>query len=273
MNKNELQQAIAFLFEDGIELGFEMYLLLKSDDGLVIKQADLGDEGLANEIKVGFLEYVQGRTIENEEAQVKPLSELNTAATTIHSYDLGDLPEGLEIINEELDSETLETFRFEENELSEIKAFLIKISSVESNVVLYKHHSHLNLITQKNGIFMTSRNERFVKPNDDQGILRFSFTMDFLKIGEDVLVYDLKCLQSNFNFNRILISKAEEQIDEIEALGFIDNVEELRDFVSEKSGAKKVLKLKKDSPVLKMPFNDIKNFVKNDKYLKTRFHF
>ena len=273
MDKNQLEETLSFLFEDDLEIGFEMYLVLDSQNEEIIRQADLGDGELSREIKNGFLTYLRGRTFENPEAEVLPMSVLNEAKTTIHHYDLGQVPDGLEVMDIELDSDSIVNFNFDDNSLTEVKAFLIKFTSVNENVVLYKQHYNLNLLKQSNGIFIFRDDERFAKPGNDQGILRFSFTLDFLKVDDDLFIYDLKCLEREFNFNDILVNNATNQIKEIGDLGFVENIDFLQDLTSDKSGARKVLKLRRDSPVLQMDFRDIKNFVQGNDYLKRRLKF
>lgn len=270
MNKQKLQKELTFLIEEKNELGFEMYLLLKNKQ---IKIVDIGDDNLATEIKNGFREYINERTFVNENAAVLPLSQLDDTPSSIHHYDMSDLPEGLDVLNRNFDPENTEIFNFNNDNLNNVEAYLLKFSSIESNVVLYKQHSQLNLLKQKNGIFMFGSNDRFIKPENSQSILRFSFTMDFLKVKDEIFVYDLRCLEREFKFTKIIIHNANKRLDDIDHLGIVDNIDELRNFVNDKSGAKKVLNLDRNSPVLKMPFDDIKRFVKNDEYLKKRFKF
>src|SRR5690606_34407585 len=184
---------------------------------------------------------------------------LDSGNITNQFYDLEGGPDRLDVIHTPLSTALVPVFNFNADALSKVNAFLIKLSSVDSNVVLYKNHSHLNLLKQKNGVFFVKDNERFVKPQE--GILRFSFTIDFLKIGDALFVYDSKCLQREFKFNDILIHNAQNRVQELDELDFVDNIEELEEFVSEKSGATKMLKLKRDSPVMQMQFNDVKSFV------------
>ena len=198
MNRPELQEAIAFLFEPNAVIGLELYLILDTDTGVQIKKANLGDGNLPNEVKNGFLAYLNGRTIQNNDAEVLPLSELNPERTTIHHYDFKDLPDGLDIINAELTPEEIETFNFDDDTLDDVDAFLIKLSSVDNNVVLYKKHSHLNLLKQSRVFYFVKDDERFAKPAE--GILRFSFSIDFMKVNEEIFVYEIKCLEQEFPF-------------------------------------------------------------------------
>jgi len=271
MNKQELQTAISFLFEPNAVLGLELYLVLDTDAGTVLRRADLGDGALPTEVRNGFLEYLNGRTNLNQNALVKPLSELDPLRTTIHHYDLEGLPDGLEIINTPLNPEAIPTFNFEADDLEEVDAFLIKISSVDHQVVLYKKHSHLNLLKQAKVFYFVKDDERFAKPQE--GVLRFSFTIDFLKVDDDIFVYDVNCLERNFKFDNILINNAKVKVDGIVALNFVENIAELVTFAEDKSGARKVLSIKTNSPVLALQFDQIKTFVKNHPYLKKRLKF
>lgn len=271
MNRQELQEAIDFLFEPDAVIGLELYLVLDTDDGIQIRKADLGDGNLPNEVKNGFISYLNGRTVQNDNAQVLPLSELNPDRATIHHYDFEDLPDGLDIINTELNPEKIDIFNFDNDSLDDVDSFLIKLSSVDSNVVLYKKHSHLNLLKQSRVFYFVKDDERFAKPKE--GILRFSFSIDFMKVGDEVFVYDIKCLEREFAFDDIIINNAQQRVISITQLNFVDNIAELTALAVDKSGARKVLSIKQNSPVLQLQFDQIKTFVKNHPYLRRRLKF
>lgn len=272
MTLQQLQTALGFLTQEE-ELGFELYAVMRNDGSL--KRIDLGDGELLNEIKQGFIDYVVGRTLQNEEATVMEISALEENLSAIHHYNLEDRPEGLEVIAEEITPEETDNFSFDDDSLENIEAFLVKISSADNHIVLYKNHSHLNLLKQKNGVFLlrsfTGDEERFVKPTTN--ILRFSFTIDFLLVQGQLFVYDLKCLQREFNFDKIIVNSACDRVNEIMELGFIENIEELAGYAGDKRGAKKILKLNMNSPVLQMEFGAIRTFVENHAYLRRRLQF
>jgi hypothetical protein len=113
--------------------------------------------------------------------------------------------------------------------------------------------------------------ERFAKPED--GILRFSFSIDFMKVNDEIIVYDIKCLEKEFAFDDILINNAQQKVIAITQLNFVDNIEELTALAGDKSGARKVLSIKTNSPVLQLQFDQIKTFVQNHPYLKRRLKF
>lgn len=271
MNKQELQSAISFLFDPNAILGIELYLVLETDEGTVLRLADLGDGSLPAEVRNGFLEYLNGRTNLNEDALVKPLSELDPLRTTIHHYDLEGLPDGLDIIKSPLVAEETALFNFQVDKLDKVKAFLIKLSSVDRHVVLYKKHYHLNLLKQAKVFYFVKDNERFVKPKE--GVLKFSFSIDFMKVGNEIIVYDIKCLEREFKFDNIIINNAKNKMLEISALNFVENITELEEFAENKIGARKILRIKSNSPVLTLQFDQIKSFVKNHPYLKKRLKF
>jgi hypothetical protein len=270
MNKTELLETLSFLFENNAVIGLELYLVLKTNNELELRKADLGEE-LQEELKKGFLQNIHERTFDNEDIQVLPLSELNSDRSTIHHYNLDGLPEGLEIINSELNPENIVNFNFNRDNLNNVKAFLIKLSSVDNQIVLYKNHSHLNILKQNKILYFIRDNERFTKPQE--GILRFSFKFEFMKVNNQIMVYDIDCLEKEFRFENILINNAQSKIDDIKDLGFLENIDELRDFANERKGAKKVLSINLNSPVLKLEFNIIRQFVQNHPYLSKRLKF
>lgn len=273
MTKNELQVSLDFLRDQDNELGFEMFIILDKQGQVQIKKANLGDGGLNIEIKEGFVSNLVNRTFENDRVNLRNLSNFEDSKNDIYFYDLNEIPDGLEVINSDLDSREIVNFDFSNDSLKEIKAFLIRISSTEDHVIIYKKHHHLSLLKQKNGVFMFGNNQMFHKPDSEQGILRFSYTIDFIKVNDQVFVYDLSCLETQFNFDEIIKNKASERLTSIESLGFIENIEELTIHISEKSGALNLLKLNEFSPVLTMDFNQIKDFIKNNEFLKRRFRF
>ena len=58
MNKQELQQAIDFLFEPEAILGLELYFVLNGPNGVTLRLADLGDGELPTEVLNGFLNVI-----------------------------------------------------------------------------------------------------------------------------------------------------------------------------------------------------------------------
>lgn len=128
----------------------------------------------------------------------------------------------------------------------------------------------------KNGVltkvfYFVKDEEKFAKP--EEGVLKFSFKIDFLRVGHDIIVYNVNCLEKNFKFDNILINNAKNKVEGIAALNFVENIGELETFAGDKSGARKVLSIRQNSPVLDLEFEQIKTFVKNHPYLKKRLKF
>lgn len=271
MTKEQLQEAIGFMFKDKASLGLELYLIMQVEEGLELRQADLGDDGLEAEILKGFTDHLEWRTVTDEEAKLRPLSELDQAKNTIHLYDLEGLPVGLDMIHSDLDKNKVPLFDFTKDKLQNVRAFLIKIASPTHQVVLYKHHHHLNVLSQLSTFYFFGDDHRFKKPEGE--LLRFSFAVDFALVNEKLLVYDINCLERKFGFESILVSNAGKQVTLIAALGFVENIDELVDYAKDKAGAKEILRLNKKSPVLKLEFDQIKTFILGNAYLRRRLRF
>jgi Domain of unknown function (DUF4868) len=271
MTKEQLQEAVGFMFKDKSALGLELYLVMQGKEGLELRQADLGDDGLETEILKGFADHLEWRTVSDEEAKLRPLSELDQAKNTIHLYDLEGLPDGLGMINAELDKSKVPLYDFTTDRLQDVRAFLIKIASPTQQVVLYKHHHHLNVLSQSSTFYFFGDDHRFKKPEGE--LLRFSFAVDFALVNGKLLVYDIECLEKKFGFESILVSNAGKQVTVIAALGFVENIDELQDYAKDKAGAKEILRLNKNSPVLKLEFDQIKTFILGNAYLRRRLRF
>lgn len=271
MNRQELIASLGFLFDPDVKLGLQLFLLVEEEGQLVLRLADLGSGTLEGEMIQGFKDHLEWRTIDDEETRVCPLSELNAEKKTIHHYDLEDLPEGLDVINSDLTKKGIPLFDFNEDRLQDIKAFLIRIASPDRQVVLYKHHHHLNVLNQANTFYFFGDQYRFQKPTGE--LLRFSFKVDFLLTESEVFVYDINCLESKFDFDQILIGSATTRVTEIGTLGFVENISELKEYARSRAGAKEVLRLNKKSPVLELPFKDIRTFIEGHAYLSRRLRF
>jgi hypothetical protein len=272
MTLEELRQAIGFMYEEGVVLGLELYLVLETENGPVLRIADLGDDGvLEEEILNGFKDHLEWRTIDDPDASLRPLSELDQGNRTIHHYNLDGLPDGLGIIRSTLDKNQVTTFNFGTDDLHNVRAFLIRIASPTEQVVLYKHHHHLNLLNQASTFYFFGDAQRFQKPEGP--LLRFSFTVDFVLTGGEILVYNIDCLEKKFGFESILVSNATQRVAEIAELNFVHNIEELEEYARDKSGAKDVLRLNRNSPVLLLPFDEIRAFIQGNAYLSRRLRF
>lgn len=269
MNKPSLEASLAFLFEEQA-IGMELFFVLKKDGNHVIRRADLGDNALPEEIKRGFISYISDTTFK-EHQNVHPLSSLVDSKDAIHHYDLNEIPANLNIMYEDLDSDDIPMFNFNNDNLRNIEAFLIKLSSVDSKVILYKKLPPINVLTQSKILYVVADKERFTKP--DKGIIKFSFDIDFMLINDQIMVYDLRCLEKFFSFDNIITNHARTIVNQIRALDLIENIEELETFASERSGARYILRLRPDSPVLGLNFSHIKMFVENHRGLRKRIKF
>lgn len=85
----------------------------------------------------------------------------------------------------------------------------------------------------------------------------------------DFYIVNLKNLDSSKEFASIIRRRANEAIDQIETLAFVDNVEGLRAHLEDLSFARRMMRAMDNSPVTALPPNDVLNFVRNHQKLST----
>ena len=90
-------------------------------------------------------------------------------------------------------------------------------------------------------------------------IFRLNNKIDFLQIGDALWVLNMQVMETNFKIHNILKKKAEIFIEEINKKSFVENPSFIKEIINENPAfARKVLRINKNSPVIKLPFNDIK---------------
>jgi hypothetical protein len=66
MNLDELRQAIAFLFADGVEIGIALYMVVREAEGLAIKFADIEDD-VATDLRAKYFGFLRSKLILDDE--------------------------------------------------------------------------------------------------------------------------------------------------------------------------------------------------------------
>ena len=74
-------------------------------------------------------------------------------------------------------------------------------------------------------------------------------------------------------YEGILMKAAQEKYTLIQRANLVDNIHELNDLIARKKYAKQLVKVKEDSPVLKIEFAKLKEFILNHPALKRRIKF
>lgn len=273
MTKDQLNQHLNNFFVNEEELLAEIYFILKEDDSINIRLADI-EQHAQVVLTRQFIEKVKQDILENEELGIINISNADDRANVIYEYDLDEIPNELECIDHIIDNEDLPMFSFENDRLNTLRGIVILIEKDGENLVLYKQHYPVSVF-KKDSVFGLRRlgnNHRFTQLNDD--IIKINSTFEFFKFNSTLFIKDLKTLEKFFGFHDVIRRKAEECLEGIEQVDILVNPEELRALINDISFARKLTKVANSSPVLgNIPTNSIISFVESYPALRGQFQY
>lgn len=272
MTREELLQQLSFL-SSGAPLGIEVYFVLRDKDaeGFTVRFADL-DADARKELLKNLKGYLDKRFLKNPDAHFGPLSEADDRNNAVYYYDLTDVPEDLACMDEVL-NEVREEFTFSDDDLKKLDAFVFVIGNEDpaERVVIYKKHYPVSLIRRDSFLGLVQSDHRFVRMDGD--IIKVNDTFEFIKIGEELFVFNVKLLERFHGFDGILTREAQSRISLIRAAGLVENLELLEAFVEDRAMAKRLLRAKRAPLVLSLTFKRVQDFIKSHPKLMNRIRF
>jgi hypothetical protein len=266
MTREQLIERLSYFADTNNVIGASLYFVLEENGESIIRFADIEEE-IQNELKSQFLEFIRDKFILNENLSYKNISEGDDRKNVVYKYDLDDKPENLNILDIILNNEEQPTFQFTNNSLSNLDGYLITIGNEQNKIALYKKHHSINLLKRDSRLFIIPDQQRFVRIGNDALALDKSF--DFMMVDSSLIVLKLNILERFFGFDEVIRNQANSTIEQIEALGLIENIQSLADLVDEKTFARKLMSIR-NSPVLDVPVNRVIDFVKNHPILKKK---
>ncbi len=257
----------------------ELYFLIKNEkSGTVLRRGDL-DAGTQKKLTSNFFKHTKDY-LDNEDLTVMGLTEADDRKDVLYQYDYEEQIKEFEIINSVQTITSVGVFNSKKDNLSDIKGYIFAFVHKEIRVTLYKENYEVMMvkkysgdgISEKINIVLTSANQ--LKEFDDS-IIRLNYDFDFMMLNGDLFIKNLKKLESQFGFDKIVMKKAKESIEEIGKLNLVKDITKLDEGISDVSFARKVVKVASKSAVLlKCNKKDIINFINTyDESLKKKLKF
>ncbi len=275
MTSDELKGTVSTIL--GQQHSAQLYLVLKVNDELVLRLADIEDESTAPEIQHMFEEFLETTIVANEDMIVRNLSVADESTNAVYEYDYDSYPEELNLFKQFNIEEAvnIDHFNFNTDDLNHLFGYIVYIGSMESGIVLFKKHYPISLIKRESFLLGAIRSsERFEKlPGED--IIRLNNDAQLLRVGDTIFVLNLKILERNMGFSALIQQAATETVSAIEELDILDDIEVLRDTLEVPSFARKLSKVKKASPIFKLGISKkaIVEFTKNTPELAGKFKY
>ena len=256
----------------------QVYFVLKQDENLILRLADIEDEKTEPEVDKLFLEYMTDTVLNNNDLQVCELSTADERTNDIFHYDYTEYPEELEVFQSfdiKQATKEVEKFNFEQDNLSRLCGYIIYIGSMEDGVSLFKKHYPISLIKRDSFLLGAIKSKQRFELVTGDDIIRLNGAVQLFRINGEIFVIDIKVLERNMGFNQLIYKAADETVQAIEELAIIEDIQVLRDSAEDIAFARKLSRVKKSSPIFKLNISKetIIEFTKTTHDLSGRFKY
>lgn len=271
MNLEELNEKLETISQmEGV--GINVYFVLKTDDGNILKRANIIEDVKNNLIEA--YQYSLSGIVENEDLSLLNLSEADDRQNAIYLYDLEQEPgifSFFEQINNYNAEDQADYFSFQDDNLANLEGYFIYIGDFENHITLYRKQMPINLFKQGKIYLVKGHETQFEQI--DKEFLRIDSKIDILQVEDSIVINNISILERHYEFTDIIEHEAEESINNIRNLNIVENIEVLQERVPDLAFARKLAKISTTSPVFNLPTNHIMQFVLNHPNLGNEFRY
>jgi hypothetical protein len=253
-------------------IGLNVYFLLDTEQGQVIKRANIIENVKTN--LVTAYRFSLNQIIGNEDLTMIDLSAADDRQAAIYLYDLEEEPAVFayfENIQNDNDENPIPLFEFDTDELTDLEGYFISIGDFENNIILYRKQMPINLFKQGKIYLVKGHDTQFDKI--DKEFLRIDAKIDVISVDDSIIINNISILERHYEFRAIIEHEAEASLENINGLEILENIEVLRERVSDTSFARKLSKISTTSPVFNLPTEHIMQFVRNHHVLGNVFRY
>jgi hypothetical protein len=270
MDRADLLARLAFLNAPDEPVDIELYFVLEVEHNMVVKFANIQEE-VSTALLRQFLDYIDRKLIHNDELIFADLTDADDRRNSAFSYNLEDKPEKLNVLSEVVADRNKPVFDFRVDSLSDIRAFVVLIGNDERKAAIYKKHYPVNLLKRDSILRIFPANEQFERL--DTNVLNINESFEFLEIDGNLVVLSLKVLETNFGYENIVRAKATENLALIQAAGLLEDMELISSLTAELKYAKKMMKIRANTPVLQLPPAAVIHFIGTHPMLRKKIRF
>jgi Domain of unknown function (DUF4868) len=269
MTLPELTTEITYFTTTGDVLTLTLYIVYEDTDGADrLSIADI-DMQTAQELKEMFLDQLRSEVLTNPDLSFMDISAADDRKNAIYQYDLPQRPAELNVLNTVATHDEQPEFVPTTENFEKISAFIITIGTEQRKLILYKNRHRLNLIKGGNAFAVWVGNNRLERFRRD--LIKLSPSIDFLQIGQALIILNLKTLESSFGFQEAIRHKATQNIALIQAAQLLDDVAPLTAMAEDLRQAKRIMKIRSTSPVLQLPVAEVLHFVTHHPPIMRKF--
>lgn len=270
MSLDALRARISDVISDE-ECSAEFYFLLENDGQISIRRADI-DQSAADELTRNFIDTISSTVLLSDELSLLNISGADDRANAIYRYDLPEVPAQIQHLATILQRDDFDVFSFEADDLTHLEGILVILGHGQQQLALYKHQYPVALLKRDSAFSLVRiRNQnRLVKLEDD--ILRINSKFEFMCIGDEYFIVDIKTLERFFGFHDAVRNIAAQGIANIDRAQLIVDTAALTSRLDDISFSRKLVRVARNSPVLGViPNAQVITFVNTHPALRGKF--
>jgi len=248
MSLDALKARISNVISDE-QCSAEFYFLLDSNGTIDIKRADI-DQAASDELARNFIDAISSSILLNDELSLMNISGADDRSNAIYRYDLPEVPAQIQHLSTVLQRDDFEIFSFAADDLAHLEGILVILGHGQHQLALYKHQYPVALLKRDSAFSLVRiRNQnRLVKLEDD--VLRINSKFEFLRVGDDYFIVDIKTLERFFGFHDAIRNVATQGIANIDRAQLVVDTAALTARLDDISFSRKLVRAARASPVL-----------------------
>ncbi len=268
MNKLELNNALSFLNAPEGELQIIFYAKINGFEQP--QKLDIAENDLTT-LKQMFIRAIQMLIIAKDDHYVLQLSAADERGKCFYVYDL-EIPLELKMLQNVIGNDNLQIFNFKNSQLSNINSLIIVLADNNNEISLYKKLSPVEVIG-RGGLILKKSNQRLEKL--DEQLLRISPKFQIIRVNGELIIIDLNEIEKSFGFHDVITREATISLNAINEMQLISNIDSLQELVNDMTFARKLTKVARNSPVIKLniPNANIIAFAKSHPVTKSKMRF
>jgi hypothetical protein len=264
-----LKQAIDDL-NSGSEPYLTMYFVFKGEDTPILRRVDIEKE-VQNQLAAGFTKFLT-ENYAKKDLKIGKVSTADDRKLDFLEYDI-EIIAPLDVLARVLEKPEVQKYSYAKDKDHIIDGYIFIIGNENVKISLYKEHYPFDTIARDSFVIFGRSDSRFVSIKEDD-VFKLNNKIDFVQVGNRLYVLNLKVMESNFKIHTVLKRKAELALVEIDKKRNVENMAFLKEIINENPAfARKVLRVNLQSPVIKLPFGDIKKFVQGHPHLTGKLKF
>lgn len=282
MNKPLLQSKLQFL--DDKSIGLELYFLYQKtgNEPFSILRAHLDGSTVQTKLENLFISKIRqqflGKDISGKPLKDPPVWDLK------HIKDVDDIktnyyhfpnkeaqneeyhiPEPFKLMAELYSKsyEDIPLFEFDSHLLDDVYAYLIRLQIDSEQIILYKHKHAFEVLSRSPILKVLNINHDTKFSLEKDPLLKINEKIDFMFIDNNFIILNLGLLESKYGFNERYLKQASESLDFLKKKGILKDTTVFEQLSLKVSFSKKLMKVKPDNVVLKVPIQEMNDFLIN----------